>query len=81
MYENKNIRFDKNQIPMYFITGKLGFDDHGVEVSFNSDIVFDENQMFWKQNCVKFELVDDIDVINHFKRNFSSYDHCNLIKL
>jgi len=80
MYENKNIRFDKNQIPMYFITGKLGFDDHGVEVSFNSDIVFDENQMFWKQNCVKFELVDDIDVINHFKRNFSSYDHCNLIK-
>lgn len=64
--------FDFAKLNYYFYKGVIDYDPVSKqEISFHNDVLYDENQNFWKQNCVKYEMVDDIKLINHFKQNFS----------
>lgn len=75
-----SVRFDKERINDYFINGVIGYDQKSEPIKFSNEIVCDENQVFWKQNCIKYEKVDEIDVINNFKEYFEPYDRTHFIK-
>jgi P4 family phage/plasmid primase-like protien len=70
MEKNKPI-FNKDQLHVYFEKNQI-YDDQGNTFSFSTDVLFDENLNFWKQNCIRYEMSDDTDVINNFKNYFSS---------
>ena len=74
------IKFDKDKISSYFINGLLGYTDNGSKVDFSNEVVFDTDQRFWKQNCIRYEPVDEIEVLNNFKNYFDEYDRHNIIK-
>lgn len=74
------VKFDKDKISQYFLSGSLGWDDKGNSRSFSNDVLFDDNQQFWKQNCVRYEIVDETEIINNFKDNFDDFDQHNMVK-
>lgn len=74
MYEGiimSKIEFEFSKLNYYFDTGVIGYDPiTKIEKTFTLDVLFDKNLCFWKQNCVKYEMVDETNLINHFKSNF-----------
>lgn len=65
--------FEFSKLNLYFHKGVIDYDPiTKEEIRFNNDVLYDDNQIFWKQNCIKYEIVDDIKLVNSFKKNFSS---------
>jgi len=64
--------FEFNLLNNYFEKGLIGYNDSGDKIEFNNDVIYDANGNFWMQNCIKYNLVDDIDLINNFKKKFKS---------
>jgi P4 family phage/plasmid primase-like protien len=64
--------FDFAKLNYYFYKGVIDYDSTTKqEYRFNCDVLYDDNQLFWKQNCVKYETVDETKIINGFKKFFS----------
>jgi len=64
--------FEFSRLDYYFYNGIIDYDPATKEERrFVNDIVFDENQIFWKQNCIKYEPVDETTLITSFKKQFS----------
>jgi P4 family phage/plasmid primase-like protien len=65
--------FEFGKLNFYFYKGIISYDPiTKIEYNFNLDVVYDNNQCFWKQNCVKFEMIDETKLVNHFKSNFDN---------
>lgn len=64
--------FEFSKLNYYFYKGVIDYDPiTKQEHRFSCDVLYDENQIFWKQNCIKYETVDEIKIINSFKKNFA----------
>lgn len=75
MNSEKNYKpaFEISKLDYYFHNGTIEYDPRTQkEHKFDNLIVYDKNDCFWKQNCVRYELVDDTEVINHFKSYFEN---------
>lgn len=72
-YVQEKPEFEFNKLNYYFNKGVIDYDPvTKEEIIFSNDVLYDDNQIFWKQNCIKYEIVDDTKLINSFKQNFSS---------
>ena len=64
--------FDKDLLHTYFENKKIWCPKTGIQTDFSLDVIFDEDQVFWKQNGVKYEMADETNIINNFKEYFSN---------
>lgn len=67
---NKPI-FDKDLLHTYFENKKIWCPKSGIQTDFSLDVIFDEDQVFWKQNCIKYEMADETNILNNFKEYFN----------